>query len=882
MEDSRGKNIAVVTGDVTVDWNLALHPSSENGGVGGTCWKDAGARVYQQRGGAALLADLIDRVADNLRKDNLTDWDVRSVNQPCELIFPGDERFHHLHVLWSPFKGKEPAWRVKEFLGLSRRLSNQPGEWQMVKDDSPEAGLVILDDADLGFREQPELWPSSVREKDSSAWILVKMERPVAQGKLWEHLHRNCAQRVIVVMNVNDLRRTEVQISRELSWERTAHDLYWELTHNPRVNALSRCAHVIVSLDTVGAFLLSQSHDSERNDSFLSTLFFDPEIVEGMWNQTLPGEMIGYTSCLTAAIARQLMLNISSPDISSGIQSGLTAMRLLHQKGYTEPDETKGQTGLKFPVGAIADKLAAEDQPLKKAVVPNPVRFLFDSSLKNNQEGSWTILNAHYHDSLEQAARKIVLEGVGKVLDGVPQGKFGKLITVDRREVENFRSIRSLIGEYCGQSLSKPLSIAVFGPPGSGKSFAVKQIAASIRPDEIIPLEFNLSQISSIDGLYDAFHQVRDAALSGKIPLVFWDEFDSTFQNQSLGWLRYFLAPMQDGAFQEGQITHPIGRCIFVFAGGTCSRMDNFTNLLGEEEFVKMKGPDFLSRLKGYVNIFGPNPYKGEEEAADPYYLIRRAIILRVILELNVPQIFTRAGGIMKLNIDPGALRALLHIPEYKHGVRSIESIISMSRLVSKTSFERSSLPPEAQLNLHVNGREFLSLAQLLELEGAVLEKLAEAVHIVYCEGKKRDGWKLGPRNDDNKTHPMLKPYRELDEIDKEANRVNVRSIPTKLSAAGYIMVPARSDEAPLVFPRDDLEKLAELEHSLWVKSKLEQGFTPGRPTTDNPRCSEYLVEWDKLSDEIKEIDRNLVRGIPKILAKAGYAVVKLAKELPN
>lgn len=41
-------------------------------------------------------------------------------------------------------------------------------------------------------------------------------------------------------MTVNDLRGTEVQISRELSWERTAQDLAWELVHNPRVNGLSR------------------------------------------------------------------------------------------------------------------------------------------------------------------------------------------------------------------------------------------------------------------------------------------------------------------------------------------------------------------------------------------------------------------------------------------------------------------------------------------------------------------------------------------------------------------------------------------------------------------------------------------------------------------
>ena len=45
----------------------------------------------------------------------------------------------------------------------------------------------------------------------------------------------------------------------------------------------------------------------------------------------------------------------------------------------------------------------------------------------------------------------------------------------------------------------------------------------------------------------------------------------------------YFLAPMQDGEFQEGQLIHNIGKSIFVFAGGTCSCMEEF------EETAKLR-----------------------------------------------------------------------------------------------------------------------------------------------------------------------------------------------------------------------------------------------------------------------------------------------------
>ena len=69
------------------------------------------------------------------------------------------------------------------------------------------------------------------------------------------------------------------------------------------------------------------------------------------------------------------------------------------------------------------------------------------------------------------------------------------------------------------------------------------------------------------------------------MPLVFWDEFDSAFDGDKLGWLRYFLAPMQDGVFQDGQSLHNIGRAIFVFAGGSHRTLDEFV----EKQTTKSK-----------------------------------------------------------------------------------------------------------------------------------------------------------------------------------------------------------------------------------------------------------------------------------------------------
>lgn len=667
-----------VTGDPTIDWMLVVPEVIAPAALQVSYQWDARVpvQIVSQPGGAALLSMLLDAASNPACTDQVV------VTGPVILENatrdPANNAVTRTYTVWQPYpasvRGGALVWRMQQFLGAHRALEGVTP----AAEPTPAPDCLVIDDANFGFREHPAVWPLHFGDGYAPRHVILKMSNPLASGPLWERLLADHGNVLTVYCSVGDLRKEYAPVGQPLSWERTGSDI----THAVRARPdLSAAARVIVSVGMSGAVLV------ERNGP--ATLIFDPLHQEGDWERGKPGTPVGLGTCITAALAIATARDPATPDWSTAIATGLDAGRALHDLRRIQPDAPNGSPPW-FPIHAVAECMTQTRETCFRAVaIP--------------AAADWHVFDAVTDESYRAIAARIVVEGDMLACRDLPIERIGAWSSIDRTEIESMRSVRNIIREYITQSRrTRPLSLAVFGPPGAGKSFAIKQMAREWMAGgaNISVLEFNLSQLGVISDLPHALQRVRDCAVEGTLPLVFWDEFDTALGGRELGWLAAFLAPMQDGTFLEHGVTRPIGPSIFVFAGGTHATMTSFK--ARAVDVPGAKATDFLSRLRGFVDILDPNAMHPDDDT----FILRRALLLRALLQAKAPALLH--GD--RLDIDPGVLRAFLDVQTYVHGARSIESIIDMSALSGKLRYERSALPPHHQLNLHVAAEEFLTL----------------------------------------------------------------------------------------------------------------------------------------------------------------------------
>lgn len=907
----------LVTGDPICDHNYykGKRPSAVSP-------EPRGFRSERVGGGALLLRNLIAQVIDAGVKakaeamENGNDDTVETTNDDWQVEFGLNDDFRtlpskfHSFCIWEPLVGTTGAdpkssplfWRMLEpALGYghtSEEHSHEPehkrreNAYDSPKDScNPNPEIVVIDDAGLGFRSEDHSalcdCLKAGDEKSCPNWVVLKLTGPIGENPLWDKLTSQCKDNLVVIVPAEELRRREVRLSQGLSWEATAEDLTAELQCNPHLAPLRKARHLIVTFKSDAAYWWE---NAKSLDAPTSMLVFDAQRAEGEWAQGQgEGTAFGFLSCFTAAIVKELCLprEPNQPDLETAIGAGLSAGRVLRSLGHGSLVDSEGNEPKPgFPFAQIEAEISKPSDNFVSALVP--MEICDKKADGKSGRGHWMMLDEwqvqassnakprpHY-----DAAMAVAVLGP-EALERFPVAQFGSYQTVDRMEIESLRTIRQLILNYKNGGKQKtPLNLGVFGPPGSGKSYIVIEIAKAVGiKDEDVKI-FNLSQFSDPADLFGAFHQVRDMILRGTTPLIFWDEFDA----QGYRWLQYLLAPMEDGEFQDGQITHPIGKCIFVFAGATSSTFDKFgpVNPDGIKDvpqemdkawraFVLAKGPDFKSRLVGYLNILGVNRKLTCEETdgrrvwsedeKDLCFPIRRAFFMRSLFKIK--------KGV-RLELDPQVIKALLEMPKFKGGGRSLQFLCNHLKN-SSAKPGRSDLPGFELLNMHVEADLFWELCERdMEFE-AKADELAFYLHEAY---------RLRIKDNPKKKHLDV-PLAELSEDLRKANIAQALRIPGILHLAKMRLEPGPvvrikdlvSDrEANLVVETrirqalaetNNLELLSEAEHNGWMVERMLNGWKYGRKKDDDRKIHDCLIPYSQLTEYIKTFDRYTIIGQP-------------------
>jgi hypothetical protein len=699
--------------------------------------------------GATIIRDVIVRALEST--DSSANASVGAQVHPRSTTKPDDFRaqLRELIAVFGQFPRKsqgnrtDTVWRVRNTYRLPQD-SKKPEDYESYLErnilECPTPEILVIYEEDKQFRNsfdklaRSRKWESSKRiDKCLTPTLIIGLAEDVDKTSIQTAKRVFGVGSTVALVTADGLRREGLDIASHASVEQTVHDLSRCLTQQPVKEILALCSHLIVLLEDSGVLCI---HKSSRE----GTIHFSPNFDRVAQTHKskygkVPGRMAATLGSIVRAVCKAEGPDIGSLDLAPALRLSVAAYDRMFEKGFSKekPFETAKSVLSADERRNLRDTLNSDAS--RRVFLISSLKFDTDpESLKD-----WSRL-----DSLDRVdiAKAIVQNGVEKASrhprtkDETPADEWwpvaeiacpfmqvGRLQTFDKVEVERLANLAKLISKYHDDpKWVTPLSIAVFGPPGAGKSFAVKQLMKTVNPtikDSSI-LTFNLAQFNSLELLTEAFHQVQDQVLfSDDVPLVIFDEFDSVFQGSSLGWLKYFLAPMEDGIFRGQSSNYKVGRAVFLFAGGTASSFDEFASRevspskrkarsrRPEKERTPkidtkaVKLPDFVSRLMAHLDVLGINPPSDSQLETDRERTrrrVRRATLLRSLLDEFASPIVDPTGT---AHIADEVVADFLDEKViYRNEARSMKAIVRGSRLIGN-QFLRASLPSRSVIDLH-------------------------------------------------------------------------------------------------------------------------------------------------------------------------------------
>ncbi|GLB08969.1 hypothetical protein AtubIFM57258_004878 [Aspergillus tubingensis] len=449
---------------------------------------------------------------------------------------------------------------------------------------------------------------------------------PIVSRLRWESADRiatlaNASQRaqknVLVVFDTDDLLRSTTT-DRRLSWGQTVENIWRVMEETCRrigEQPTNNYFHLLIQIGFEGAIYKGfQTQDTKAH------LIYEPTSAEGKLIRSYSDNDMRYFGFnvdkweklkteLMVAWEHGLVFSLKEESARSIADLGITQIRDAMMTGIRW---SRRCAPIMFPKGDTQKSMPTNERmKLESGSEPVLVSVELDLIVQGQNAQEPTFKRPLVLDSLpcspKKAAHDILKNGFDSVLPYMPGARFHNLVTADRGEVDGFRKIANTVEEWYRYNREpKPLSIAVFGQPGSGKSFGVKEVIKDTLyadRDNIVSLEYNLSQLQHENELQHAFEAIRTTR---GMPIVFFDEFDSTFQGRQLGWLPHFIKPITRGVYKDGAVERPLGRGIYIFIGGTKTSYEEFFEDISDSSGLVRRPeetPDFWRSEKHFTAL---------------------------------------------------------------------------------------------------------------------------------------------------------------------------------------------------------------------------------------------------------------------------------------
>jgi hypothetical protein len=123
-------------------------------------------------------------------------------------------------------------------------------------------------------------------------------------------------------------------------------------------------------------------------------------------------------------------------------------------------------------------------------------------------------------------------------------------------------------------------------------------------------------------------------------------------------------------------------------------------------------------------------------------------------------------------------------------------------------------------------------------------------------------------------------PYAQLKEEDKERNRRSARVVQAKLLDIRCRIERLRGDQKaePVRFSSEERESLDRIEHDIWLRDHLLDGYEWSEKTNDALRLHLDVAPFEHVPPEDQKLDDVIIDSIAEVLTKNRCTLVREAK----